>query len=512
MSRTAPSIALRCLLGIAIGVIAAPSQARHGEPPYSLAHPAKAGVDVPIEDVGRIDAAQARRDADRVADASVARTKAQKSAHAIAVSITPDDHGRWDTLDDGSRLWRVRVRAAGATDLRIAFTTLDLPRGATLHLIGADGIYQGPYTRTDAAGAAFHAPVVPGDSATIEVRVPADVPFGAAQLAIGSVGAGFRDLYKREVTVQGVGDSGACNVDVACPLGQPYPNEIRAVGHYEFRAADDGEYYICTGTLVADVPKDKRNYFLTAHHCISLASEAESIVVYWNLQSLQCGSIVAPTQGFYADDQHGAALRATRADVDVTLLELSGTPESDWNLYYAGWDAGGAAVSGTIGIHHPSGDLKKITAGPAVSTMGNCISSTLTSGTHWHAGPYTQGTTEGGSSGSALFGTNGSSSAHRVIGTLSGGSAACSQTSPTQPDDGYDCYGKLSVAWNGSSSAVRLRDWLDPAGTGTATIDGIDQNTSTPVDGSLHSTHAMPAVLLQKPRPVAGASRLRPNR
>lgn len=512
MIRSISSRALRIFAGIALVTLAASVQARRGEPPYSLSYAAKAGVDVPIEDVGRIDAARTRRDADRISDAAAARTKRQKSAQAIAVSITPDDHGRWDALDDGSRLWRVRVRAAGATDIRVAFTKLNLPRGATLHLIGADGVYQGPYTRADAAGPAFHAPVVPGDTATIEVRVPAGVPFGAAQLAIGNVGAGFRDLFKLGAATQSAGYSGACNIDVACPLGQPYPNEIRATGHYEFQAADDGDFYICTGTLVADVPKDKRNYFLTAHHCISAASEAQSIVVYWNYQSLQCGALVAPSQGFYGDDQHGSTLRATRADVDFTLLELTGQPDDDWSLYYAGWDAGGSAPSGTIGIHHPSGDVKKITAGPAASTMSSCISATPTSGTHWHTGPYTQGTTEGGSSGSALFGAATSAAgARRVIGTLSGGNAQCSTTSPSQPNDGYDCYGKLSVAWNGASAAERLRDWLDPSNTGTTAIDGIDHNAAPPSSEG-RSTQPIPALILQKPVPVPGSSRLRPSR
>lgn len=510
MTRSFNALASRCLAGIVIAMLAAVAQARHGEPPYSLDHPAKAGVEVPIEDVGRIDASRERSEADHVSDPSTARTKAQKSAHAFAVSLTPDGNGRWDALDDGTRLWRARVRVAGATDIRIAFAKFELPRGATLHLIGADGFYQGPYTRADSSSGSFHSPVVPGDSATIEIRVPAGADLGAAQLTIDSVGAGFRDLFKRGATTGATGGSGACNINVACPLGQPYPDEIRAVGHYEFQSADDGDFYICTGTLLADVPRDKRNWFLTAHHCIAVASEAQSIVVYWNYQSLQCGSIVAPPQGFYADDQHGATLRATRADVDFTLVELATAPDADWDLFYAGWDASGAVPTATIGIHHPSGDVKKITAGPAASTFGSCISSTPTSGTHWHTGPYSQGTTEGGSSGSALFGAASSAaSAHRVIGTLSGGSALCSDTSPTQPNDGYDCYGKLSVAWSGSSSATRLRDWLDPAATGTTTIDGMDQNETPPADGNVHSTHPIPEALLLKPRPIPNPSRLR---
>jgi hypothetical protein len=256
------------------------------------------------------------------------------------------------------------------------------------------------------------------------------------------------------------------------------------------------------------VPQDRRKYFLTAHHCMSVASEAQSMVVYWNYESTQCGSLVAPPGGFLTDDQHGATLRATRADTDFTLVELTGAPDTDWNLFYAGWDASGAVPGGTIGIHHPSGDVKKITAGPRPSTMDGCISTTNGSATHWRTGPYSQGTTEGGSSGSGLFSAAGSASPdRRLIGTLSGGTALCSDTSPSQPNDGFDCYGKLSVGWNGSSAGARLRDWLDPAGTGATGVAGIDQNAPTESGVRGHSTHALPDILRQLPPPNSGARR-----
>ena len=498
----------RCVFGIVLLLGACASEARKGELPYSLAHPAKAGVDVAIVDVPGIDAARQRTEGDRSMRAE--GRKRLRSAEARTVSITPEHEGRWDTLDDGSRLWRVRVRAAGATDLRLAFAHFALPRDATLHVIGAGDEYQGPYTSADALGGTFHAPVVPGDTATIELHVPAGAALVPGALELVTVGAGFRDLYERNGAKDGSpGASGACNVDVACPLGVAYAQEIRAVGYYEYIAADDGEYYICSGTLVTDVPHARRNLFLTAAHCMSVASEAQSMVVYWNYQSTQCGGLAAPAGGFFADDQHGAMLRATRADVDFTLVELAGTPEADWNLYYAGWDASGSVPDGTIGIHHPSGDVKKITAGPAPRTADSCIVEVAPSvhGTHWNTGPYTQGTTEGGSSGSGLFAPASSAGgiARHLIGTLSGGTAACSDTSPGQPDDGYDCYGKLSVAWNGSSPSSRLRDWLDPANSGATSADGIGQNDVVQA-GNGHSQHAWPPLLLQRPR-VTGASR-----
>ncbi|HEU4663657.1 MAG TPA: hypothetical protein VFS55_06475 [Dokdonella sp.] len=488
----------RCILGVASVFVAAASEARRGPPPYSLAHPAKAGVDVAIVEVPGVDALRRRIDSDAAMRAGA--TKRLRSADAQPLSLTPERDGRWDTLDDGSRLWRARVRAPGATDLRLAFAHFALPHDATLYVIGAGDVYQGPYAAADATEGTFHAPVVPGDTATIEVRIPAGAPLDAAMLELGTVGVGFRDLFGHKRSLEtGPGASGACNVDVACALGTPYPNEIRAVGYYEFVAADDGGFYICSGTLVTDVPHARRNLFLTAAHCMSAASEAQSMVVYWNYQSTRCDVLSAPAGGFLADDQHGATLRATRADVDFTLVELAGTPDPSWNLYYAGWDASGAAPNATIGIHHPSGDVKKITAGPAARTSDSCIVEVPAAhGTHWVTGPYSQGTTEGGSSGSGLFVATGGDGARRLVGTLSGGLAACSATSPTQPNVETDCYGKLSVAWNGASAASRLRDWLDPAGSGATSADGIGQDDVVPAEGG-HSAHAWPAALLQRP-------------
>src|SRR5690606_17133467 len=114
---------LACL-GLLALLTGSAAQARQGDPPYSLAHPAKAGIDVPVVDVAAVRADERRREADQ---SRPPLSKRLGVADARKVSITPEDAGRWDTLDDGSRLWRVRVRAEGATDLRLGFTRFDLP-------------------------------------------------------------------------------------------------------------------------------------------------------------------------------------------------------------------------------------------------------------------------------------------------------------------------------------------------------------------------------------------------
>lgn len=493
---------LPALAALMLFAAAADVSARQGEAPYSLRQRAKLARVLPIVELPAIDAALRRFEIDTAARASPsARSKREAVADPREVSLTPQRDGVWDALPDGSQLWRVQVRAAGATDLRLVFRRYALPAGATLHLIGADGYYQGPYTAGDGDGT-FHAPVLPGDTATIELRVPAAAwPLAADALELGQVGAGFRDAFRREpidlIKLGDPGRSGACNVDVVCPLGAPYANEVRAVAYYEFVRDDDHRTYRCTGTLLNNTARDRKNYFLTAAHCVGSAAEASSMVLYWNYQSTRCGVLAAPAEGYFNDDQHGAVLRATRADVDISLVELNQAPLADWQVYYAGWDARGATPSGTVGLHHPSGDVKKITTGPAPSVIASCTSDTPTAAnTHWRTGPYTQGTTEGGSSGSALFIRLGDDGAKRVIGTLSGGDAACQGA---QPNAETDCYGRVATAWNGASAAARLRDWLDPTNSNTTALDGLDSRVQ-PLQPPRHSARPLPSILLQRPR------------
>ncbi|WP_440222459.1 trypsin-like serine peptidase [Dokdonella sp. MW10] len=453
---------------LALALCALPVHARQGERPPSLAGAAKS-IAVPARIMlPAIDAAVLRGEADAKAtrDGMPDKRLAIALGHDVMIDARVD--GAWQVLDDGTRLWRVDVQVPGATDLHLGFARYALPPGAALWVTGSGGHYEGPYTADD--GAPLWVPMVPGDLASVELRVPASEG-GAPDLVLTHVDAGFRDLFK--VAKANPTGSGACNINVACPLGDPYPDEKRALAYYEFRGSD-GLGYICTGTLLNTVPGNRRNLVLTAAHCMSTAAEVASMRVYWNYRSTQC----SPTTGWsLAQNQTGATLRATRADADFTLVELTQAPDPAWNVYYAGWDAGGVAPSSSIGLHHPRGDVAKVTrsANPP-RTTNNCINTGGTSAnTHWLAGPYAQGTTEGGSSGSGLWipAGDGSGRGKRLIGMLSGGTATCSMSAPTQPDTGIDCYGKLSAAWDGTSPAVRLRDWLDPAGTNTRTVAGL---------------------------------------
>ncbi len=457
--------------------------ARQGEPPYSVTETAKRGVALPLVSLPAIDATAWRERTDAaVASSAATRDKRLAVAAGHDVAIDPLVAGVRESMSDGSTIVRLRIHAQGATDLRIAFGNFAVEDGISVWVIGANDQYEGPYTAEDAGP--LWVPAVPGDSAIVEVRVTAGASLRADDLVLTHVGSGFRDLFG--IAARSAGASGACNINVVCPLGQSYTAEQRALAYLEFRADDDGNTYICTGTMLADVPGTRKNYLLTAAHCFSSATEAQSLRVYWNYRSTTCSS----NSGFsLAQNQTGAALRATRADADFTLVELNAAPMPEWQVYFAGWDASGIAPRSSIGLHHPRGDVAKVTGSAlAPYTIDNCIGTGGSSlNTHWHSGPYNEGTTEGGSSGSGLWIPAGESGGRgkRLIGVLSGGNAQCSISNPNVPDNGFDCYGKVSAAWDGPSAASRLRDWLDPASTNTLSVAGLEAGAATPPVGQL---------------------------
>ncbi|MGB1031192.1 MAG: trypsin-like peptidase domain-containing protein, partial [Flavobacteriales bacterium] len=215
----------------------------------------------------------------------------------------------------------------------------------------------------------------------------------------------------------------------------------------------DGGFASCTGALVNNTAQDGTPYFLTANHCLG---GQNNWLFYFNHESATCNGNTGPTD----QSVSGSVLRASNGGSDFALLELSQTPPEDFEVQYAGWDnSDNLTVTSAVGIHHPSGDLKKICFENDDPYHQNVFGAAC-----WYIDEWEDGVTEGGSSGSPLFDQN-----HRIIGQLYGGGAACQGTSNNgQPD----WYGRFGVSWDGNSSSTRLRDWLDPSNTGATVLDG----------------------------------------
>jgi hypothetical protein len=376
----------------------------------------------------------------------------QRFAVAVNSSYSLTNSGTWQTLADG-RLWLLRLQSPGAKSLNLGITRFDMPQGAKLWIYDpAHTQVEGPYTASHRSRlGSLWTPVIEGEEMVVEVFVPT----GVAQpvIEIGTVNQGYASLGKSGL----FGTSeGTCENDVVCSVGDPWRNQIRAVGLYSVSGTT-----ACTGNLLNDTASDLKPYILSANHCGVDSTNDASIVFYWNFQSPTCGT---HGPGSLADNQTGATYHASYAPSDFLLFELSTTPDPSYNVYYAGWDATGSAPPSSVGIHQPETDVKAISFSSTPAQSADYEGALDPAGNHWLI-DWSSGVTEEGSSGSCIFNTTN----QLCVGQLHGGPSACGAT----PANLHDYYGKLSVSWNGGGTpATRLKDWLDPLNTGALTNDG----------------------------------------
>ena len=147
------------------------------------------------------------------------------------------------------------------------------------------------------------------------------------------------------------------------------------------------------------------------------------------------------------------------------MLELDEDPDDNPNImtYYLGWDNSDNLGWGHVGIHHPKGDIKKI------STSENIYSPIDDKWIIiWKQTDNGYGYTEPVSSGSPLINGRG-----RITGCLYGGSDS---TNCSNMDGDYSSYNKFCLAWDGNGATDnrrKLQPWLDPLNTGATTLDGL---------------------------------------
>ena len=379
--------------------------------------------------------------------------------YEFEVDLGLDNSGDWYQLPNGDRMWRLNVISTGALTMNFIFDKYVLPEGAYLMLYPSDRSYHhNAYTAANNNEAqVLGTALIKGDDVVIEYYEPAEVA-GQGQLHLFNAIHGYRSVgFFQDDMEKALNSSGDCNIDVLCPLGVGWEQEVKSVAMI---VSGGG---LCTGALVNNTAEDGTPYFLTADHCGHNA--AWSFQFNWISPNPSCATTANSTNGSY-DEINGSQLRASNGGSDFALFELNSTPPASYGIVYAGWDKSDATtVTETTGIHHPSGDIMKICRdndAPYHSTSGGAQV--------WWIDEWEEGVTEPGSSGSPLFDQN-----HRIIGQLYGGAAACSGTSNNGQ---YDFYGRFGVSWNGSNSSSRLRDWLDPTGSNPDYIDAYDPNAA----------------------------------
>jgi hypothetical protein len=399
---------------------------------------------------------------------------------ASTVNITPLNSGIWTTLPNGDRKWQLVVKSSGAEALSFLFETFKLYGESTLVITDLNGkLVHNPLTSDDVESHfRQHAALCFGDELLLTLIEPKYTQ--TSELFLDRVMYNYRATGNPNFLK--INESDPCEINVNCsPVGDLWQDEKKGVAKiYIIEGNFAGS---CTGSLINNTSQDCKPYFLTALHCGVSATAAN--MTQWKFYfKYEAPSCTNPSTAGTLDDYFitGCLRIADSGDnggdsgSDFLLVKLgSSTNEAtiinnlkspNFSAYWNGWNANTIATTGGVGIHHPSGDIKKISTFSGTSFTAGWNGNGLPS--HWRqswtSNSNGHGVTEGGSSGSPLF----NNSQGYIIGTLTGGSSSCN--SPTSPD----FYGKMSYHWtsNGTANNLRLKPWLDPTNSGVLTLAG----------------------------------------
>jgi len=359
--------------------------------------------------------------------------------------------GRWETLADGTALWRLAIQSPGATGLRIQFSDFAVGAGKVWIHNGPDASQaQGPFTKRGTfENGEFWTGTTWGDTAVVEYR-PADskdrsIPF---QIRALSHRVTARPGATTLSTTAWVDPAASCNLDVTCY--SDWSSAAQMVSEINFETEEDGQQFeaACTASLVATRDNNLKPYLLTAGHCIHNEPDARTIETYWTYQTSQCGGH-APLLSDSTTSQVGAdyLLSGTLETGDFSLVLLKNVPGG---VLYSGWDPAEIALgTNVVGIHHPEGSYKRILFGHRSDDYDVQIGSDLLPSDLYYIVTLDNGISQPGSSGSPLFTSPGV-----IVGTLTwgpglDGAELCAAGS-------FDIgYGRFSVAY------PNFMNWLE---------------------------------------------------
>lgn len=389
----------------------------------------------------------------------------------IPVNITQASAGIIASANGTEQTWLLNISSCGAYGLGIYFSEFSLPEGARMFVYSEDKKQVlGSYTSANNQDSKkFAIEVVMGASLFIEYTcLLSDANISAFE--IGELLYVYKPMLFSGSQANELRDSGSCEVNAACSEGDNWRKEIKSVTRILVKNGNAS--YWCTGTLINNTSADFSPLILTADHCARSWSETYATpddvsqwIFYFNYETSGCeDETVSDDKSLTGAVKLASSSLMQNDGSDFYLILLNDLIPADFEPYYAGWDNTGSLSDSGVGIHHPAGDVKKISTYDEPLTIDQWGQEP---GTHfrvvWAATENGHGVTEGGSSGSPVFDAKG-----RFIGQLTGGESGCSNLT------GPDFYGRLAFSWesNGTHDSTRLKPWLDPDNTGIRILNG----------------------------------------
>jgi len=445
--------------------------------------------------------------------------------------------GIMSRTESGHQVWRSQIRVNDAKALGLYYDRFSLPQGVKLYIYNANHNHiLGAYTSANnAPSGKFANEAIQGSVANIELNIAPGVNLDDIKLHIYRTAVYFRGIeylnYYAADHLQEIdfidsalsGSSSICMINAVCPLGDGYVTQRNATLQ-ELFPTDEG-VGACSATMMnttGNAPGSCKQYFLSATHCDGANSTSsahfDEAIMRFNFMQATCEGTAIPVSNTLVGANFVARADYTAATPDeikgdFLLLELRNAIPASWGINLAGWNNSPSIPTSTvapkkfIGFHHPDADMKKVSASAAISSEALGAP-----GSHWMT-LLDNGLVSTGSSGSALFDGDG-----RVIGIASvagpfGLDESCKVNAAGDPADGtanFVMYSKMSYDWDysvdGSAANRKLKPWLDPANTGTITLNAVKSDCSA-LDGGTGITVAdksLDNAVSIYPNPVTG--------
>ncbi len=343
------------------------------------------------------------------------------------------------------------IESRGAYGIGLNFDKFFLTEGAKLFIYDLEKtFYIGSFTDSNNKdNEVFSTSIVKSEHIVLELTVPND-EIRNIKLNIDSI------IHDNTDILNYYDDSSLdlrenCNINVICSEGDDWRDQINGAVRVSMGAG------LCSASIINNTANDRTPYVLFADHCVS--GSPNNYVVYFNYQSTSCngssGSLnqsISGTNLLYQENIDSGA--------DIALLRLTSDIPDSYNPYYVGWSVSTNPPVEAIGIHHPGGDIKKI------SFTNDNVSSGGSGGNYWEF-QYDLGRVIPGSSGSPFFDQN-----KRQVGVASYiYTNYCDPSPDCYCDQQYSHgYGRIDRAWSG------LSNFLDPLYLGIIVLDGISNS------------------------------------
>lgn len=418
-------------------------------------------------------------------------------ATIIDTTLTIEKNGNWFTLNNGLYVWQLRVKANDATALMLFYNKFQIPETGKLFIYNTDKTHiLGAYTyRTHPSSGKFATEFIAGDDIILEYETtwPELLP----DLEIEGIGYGYNHL---SVSYTGLATraSGSCMVNINCEEGDNWQDVKNGVCKMTQRIGTS--VYLCSGVLMNNTAQDYAPYIMSAYHCSEGGSQQASEsdysqwMFYFHYETAGCSNSSSISSEYFS--MVGCKkVMASPIDggSDGMLLLLNQDIPAGSNVYFNGWDRSTTIPSSGVGVHHPEGDVMKISTFTSALTNYTWYDGENTGArnAHWDA-IFVQtanghSITAGGSSGSPLYNSN-----KLVVGTLTGGDSECD----TKPD-GHNLYGKFSYHWSEGMST-----YLDPHRTNVTTLTGMYGKEAKGTPGNLQLAYRNGSVQLSWSAPA----------